>query len=119
MEFWLRSFGVPVGDASSAEDADPDGDGLSNLMEYAFGLDPLSNSAGQMPTGHIEGGRFLIRFSEPDGVSGIRYSAEWSATMEPGTWRPVPDTGSGGEHLFAMPLSTSPHLFMRLKVERK
>jgi hypothetical protein len=24
----------------------------------------------------------------------------------------------GGEHTFAMPLSTSPQLFMRLKVER-
>jgi len=88
-------------------------------MECAFGLDPLSDSAGQMPHARIEGGRLLIRFSKPDGVSGILYSAEWSAAMEPGSWQPVPDTGSGGEHLFAMPLSTSPQLFMRLKVERR
>ena len=39
----------PPGDSASANGADPDGDGLSNLYEYALDLDPTRSSTAQRP----------------------------------------------------------------------
>ena len=62
-------------------------------------------------------GNILYSFSEPVGVSGMTYGAQWSATMLPNDWHPVPDTGdptaTPPSHLFSMPM-TGPQLFMRL-----
>ncbi len=56
-------------------------------------------------------------FTEPFGVSGITYGAQWSATMLPNDWHAVPDTGdptaTPPSHVFSMPM-TSPQLYMRL-----
>lgn len=41
---WIASYGYTVGAAPALRSADPDGDGLSNLAEFAFGLDPTANS---------------------------------------------------------------------------
>lgn len=41
LERWrTQHFGALAGTAIAADDADPDGDGLTNLEEYALGLDP-------------------------------------------------------------------------------
>jgi hypothetical protein len=47
-DFWVTTFNV-VGGPSG----DPDGDGISNLMEYAVGSDPLSASSGRRPVAYI------------------------------------------------------------------
>ncbi|MEI6653550.1 MAG: hypothetical protein WCP45_02185, partial [Verrucomicrobiota bacterium] len=57
-----------------------------------------------------------MRFSQPAGVTGITYGAEWSTTLLPGSWLEVPDTGTGGEHLFNLPEDAGPQAFLRLKV---
>ena len=49
-------------------------------------------------------------------MSGVTYGAEVSATMGAGSWQPVPDTGSGTEHIFSVPIGTNRHLYMRLRV---
>jgi hypothetical protein len=98
---------------------DPDHDGISNIMEYAFGLDPLANSAGQLPHGRVIDGSFAMSFSQPAGVSGVIYGVEWSATLEPGSWRDVPDSGSGDQHVFSVPMEGRPRVFVRLKVGRE
>jgi hypothetical protein len=113
MALWLQEFG---GLGIGGEFGDPDRDGIPNIMEYAFALDPMANSAGLLPVGQIIGGNFVLSFAEPAGVSDIVYGAEWSATLEPGSWKGIPDTGSGIEHTFEMPLETHEHLFVRLKV---
>lgn len=58
------------------------------------------------------------RGSIPDFAAsyGIRYGAEWNATLDPGNWQPVADTGSGGVHTFSVPIGGNLQLFMRLKV---
>jgi len=61
-------------------------------------------------------GDFVIGFNEPEGVSGLVYGAEWSATMEAGSWSDIADGGTGGEHVFRVPLGTAPRLFVRLRV---
>lgn len=44
---WRQSnFGTASNTGNSADSSDPDGDGLSNIMEYAFGLDPKAAQSG-------------------------------------------------------------------------
>ena len=94
---------------------DSNHDGIANLIEYAFGLSD-TNRTTQLPQPQRAGDSLEIRFTEPAGVTGVTYGAEWSATMQPGSWTDIPDTGSGAEHVFRVPAATSPNLFLRLKV---
>ncbi|MBK8478496.1 MAG: hypothetical protein IPL39_20075 [Opitutaceae bacterium] len=43
-------FGVETDPALIGDSADPDGDGIANLLEYAFGLEPLSPSRTGLPS---------------------------------------------------------------------
>ncbi len=104
-----------LGDASAPDLDDPDGDGLANVVEFAYGLNPTSPDAGALPQLQLSGGQYEVSFATPEGVSGITYGAEWSSTMLPGSWAPIPDTGLGGQHSFSLPV-TGPRQFLRLKV---
>ncbi|MEI6653474.1 MAG: S8 family serine peptidase [Verrucomicrobiota bacterium] len=117
LETWrLTYFGSSDNSGPGADLNDPDHDGIVNLVEYAFGLNPTVNSAGQLPKGQQKGGNFVIEFTEPAGVDGFIYGAECSSTLLPDSWTPVPDTGSGTLHSFGVPNSTQPGSFIRLKV---
>jgi alpha-tubulin suppressor-like RCC1 family protein len=97
---------------------DPDGDRIPNLLEYAFGLNPLADSSGKLPQARIENGELVIHFAQPSGVSGVTYGAEWSESMQEGSWLPVADSGESGEHRFAVPVSNGRRAFIRLKVTK-
>jgi hypothetical protein len=61
---WRQGFwGTPEALGPSADDADPDGDGLRNFLEYAFSGIP--NLAGQTPLPQIStaSGRLAITFA--------------------------------------------------------
>ena len=94
---------------------DSDHDGIANLIEYAFGLSE-ANSTARLPLPQRAGDSLEMRFTEPAGVTGISYGAEWSATLQPGSWKDIPDSGTGNEHIFRVPAATAPNLFLRLKV---
>ena len=94
---------------------DSDHDGIANLIEYAFGLTG-ANSTTRLPQPQRAGDSLEIRFTQPAGVTGITYGAEWSTTMQPGSWKDIPDSGTGAEHVFSVPAATAPNLFLRLKV---
>jgi hypothetical protein len=100
----------------SGPDADPDMDGVKNLLEFAFGLNPKSGASVQVPVAQVMGGNLVISFTQPPGVSGIIYSAEWSPTLAPPVWQNVPDTGVGANHIFSVPIGANPTGFMRVKV---
>ena len=95
-------------------DDDPDDDGLSNIVELAFGLNPTLGSSNQLPQPQRVGGNFVVSFTEPSGLLGITYGAEWSTTMASGSWQPIPDTGSGKTHTFSVSTAGRPGLFIRL-----
>jgi hypothetical protein len=109
-------FLTPDNTGDAADLADPDKDGLKNLIEFAFGLNPKSGASMQLPQAQRVGGNLVITFIEPAGIGGITYGAEWSPTMEAASWMPVTDTGSGGTHTFSVPIGTQAGRFMRLKV---
>lgn len=113
-----RALHFGAGDGGG-DDGDFEKDGLPNLVEYAFAFDPKSNSAGLLPAAMRVGSDLEIRFAQPAGVGGIRYGAEFSETLLPGSWVAVEDSGELPEHVFKVPTTGKPRLYLRLKVTRK
>ena len=120
LEAWrLENFAdMGVGNPLASDCADCDHDGIPNLVEYAFGLDPQQNSGGQIPVPQRVGNRLELRFSREHTAPDIEYAVEWSPDLRPGSWREVPDSGSGGEYFFTIPFDTAPCLFMRHRVKK-
>lgn len=119
LERWRQvHFGSMLNSGPGWDDWDFDEDGLPNILEFAFGSDPKKNSAGLLPKARVSGNNLLIDFTQPEGVSGVTYGAEWSTTLLPDSWVPVSDTGTLSQHLFSVPIDAKPQLFMRLKVTK-
>lgn len=117
-ENWrLTWFGTIDKTGNAADSADPDNDGLPNLIEYAFGMSPtVASGAQQIPQPQIVGDHYVLSFTQPNGVSGITYGAACSATLNVGDWHGVPDTGSGNQHVFSAPINGNTKLFMQISV---
>ena len=112
---WRQThFGSSANEGNGADDFDFDHDGLANLVEYAFGLDPLKNSAGQLPQPRTMGANFGYEFTPPAGSVGVTHGAEWSDDLI--RWQPIPDTGSGGQRVFSVPRAGETKVFLRLTV---
>ena len=61
---------------------DPDCDGIPNLMEYAFGLDPHDYSDEGAPLVQLEGGFLSITYTRLIGASDLTYQVEWSSDLK-------------------------------------
>jgi hypothetical protein len=61
-----------------ADEADPDGDGVGNLLEYAAGRDPLTADGNSILITRWDGetGRFVVRYDKSPGVSDLAYGFE-------------------------------------------
>ena len=68
-----------------------------------------------MPKFQHSGNNISVSFSQPAGVTGVTYGAEWSATMAASTWQPLTDIGTAPQHTFILPISGGQN-FVRLKV---
>lgn len=114
IEFWRQFyFGSPANIGFGADTYDFDQDGLANLIEFAFGLDPTQGSSVLLPQPQISGGDFFVSFT---GFNGITYSAEWSTTLQPASWSPIPDTGIAPQHIFSVPIGSNTRIFMRFVI---
>jgi probable HAF family extracellular repeat protein len=112
-------FGSPT-TSGAALNAIPYNTGVPNIAVFAFlgpYQDPSTASPTQLPQVQLGAGNLFYSFTEPNGVSGITYGAQWSATMSPNDWQAVPDTGDSTTtppgHVFSIPLTNSQR-FMRL-----
>lgn len=117
LESWrLIHFGNSENSGDGADLQDFDHDGIANIIEYAFGLDPKNNSAGLLPTPQPDGGEQVIRFTRPAEVVDVTYGAEWSTSLAPDSWQPIPNSAVYPEYSFRGPTGPRPKLYMRLKV---
>jgi hypothetical protein len=114
----LALISLPVSGAPADQQAatTADTDPIPALLRYAFGLGPDESDPSRLPRPRLENGRLVARFTRPEGVTGIVYGAEWSSTLQAGSWREIPNTGTAGLFEFIAPESGEPSLFMRLKV---
>lgn len=67
--------------AISGDAADPDGDGLSNLLEYAFHLDPGQSSAASGPYSSMDANYFSLIYTKAIAATDLTYTIEESSDL--------------------------------------
>jgi predicted secreted protein len=118
LEQWrLQHFATSANRGSSNDSADSDKDGISNLYEYAFGLNPGNSAGPRLPAPRMIGTDLVAEFTAPNGITGVTYGAEWSTTMASADWYPISDQGAGTLHRFSVPSGSAARKFMRLTVK--
>ena len=81
---WLRANFSPAELADttiSGDAADPDRDGLANLMEYALGLAPKSANANPFSPA-VTNGSFQITFPQSKSATNVSLAVEWSPDLK-------------------------------------
>lgn len=92
IRLWRKTlFGSTANSGNAANLADPDGDGLTNLMEYALGSSPLSRSAIPYLTTAYNGLSFEIPDSPP---ADIAYAVQASSDLS--LWQTLATRAPGG-----------------------
>ena len=92
--------------------ADQELDGLRNGLEYAFGLDPtVATPWSALPQPMRAGNTLSATYSQPAGVTGVTYGAEWSRDLT--VWNTIADTGAGNTHTFNANVTGEPKVFFR------
>lgn len=109
-------FGTDRNSGDAANTFDFDRDGLINLMEFAFGLDPTDPNSRQLPSAQLEESALCLSFTAPPGTTGVTYTAEWSTSLVPGSWTPLQDLGAGDLHKFRVPVIGRPELWVRWRI---
>ncbi|MCX6872525.1 MAG: hypothetical protein NTW21_01775 [Verrucomicrobia bacterium] len=142
---WVRDSGHFPG--TDADDlaicgflADPDGDGIPNGSEYAFGTNPRDASSRFQPTAETQDGHLIIRYRQRKGgdgsvgtdytAAGVRYTVQYAENLAPETWRmgsevvevvgASADNGDGTETVTVRsktPVAAAPRGFLRVYLE--
>jgi uncharacterized delta-60 repeat protein len=89
-----QHFGNTAAEGFGAADADPDDDGLSNLSEFAFGLDPNRSSSSDVGTRAeaasdaeaVSGMRAVFQRRKDHQAAGLDYIVEFSSNLR--DWTP-------------------------------
>ena len=77
--------------------ADPDHDGIANLMEYVLqGGDPSVSTTGTLPTLDASGLNFVFTYYRRADATGTTQTFEYSTTLGAGSWTPVAIPGGSG-----------------------
>ena len=110
------SLGAPANLTQAT--ADPDGDGVANLAEYAWKLNPSARSSPRTELTTPAAGTFTFRFKRPRNLPGVTLIAECSTDLK--TWQPasVAVTGSDADFdTLESTASTATPCFWRVRFE--
>jgi uncharacterized delta-60 repeat protein len=116
LDIWRQThFGTAENAGIAANDADPDKDGLENLVEYAFDLNPNVPDATALPAWEKDDNDYVLTFTRPPSATGITYMAEYSDSLNPGSWTAAANAGTGDNYVFYT-TATGPRLYLRVRV---
>jgi autotransporter-associated beta strand protein len=107
---WVIAKGVLEGEAG-----DDDKDGISNLVEYALGLDPQASSH---PAGDFTGNTLTFtKGPEAKAAGDVTYTIETSTTLEAGSWSTAAAANGPDTISYTLPDGQG-RIFGRLKVTK-
>ncbi|MCB1131962.1 MAG: autotransporter-associated beta strand repeat-containing protein, partial [Verrucomicrobiae bacterium] len=87
-EQWRQTyFGTTENTGNAADDQDPDHDGYVNLLERAFGLNPLGHDATGRPFIDTTGGGFALVFQQSRAATDLTLVVELSPDLGTSSWR--------------------------------
>lgn len=116
LQAWRYShFATLEETGAAANSADPDRDGLENLVEFAFHLNPNTPDAAALPRWERDDDYFVMSVTTPPVATGISYIPEYSTSMSPGSWQPGITAGTAPDYVFAVP-ATAPRLYLRVRI---
>lgn len=131
LESWRQThFNTPANTGDSAVSADPDFNGLKNLIEFATGTLPnYSNSSNGPPGSLVKNGNtleFTYTRNHNAVADGFTFLVEWSDTLgndwsvDQVTHSVMPATNNGISELWkaSLPAGTAPKRFVRMKSEK-
>src|SRR5690606_37934149 len=78
------NFGTVLNSGNAADSADFDGDGIPNLLEYAFRSDPKARNSNPIVTSRTANGQFLTLTFPRVVNSGLSYRIEASSNLSAG-----------------------------------
>jgi alpha-tubulin suppressor-like RCC1 family protein len=117
IENWRRThFGGELSAGPAADNADPDKDGLENLAEFAFALNPNAPDAAALPAWQLSDDDYFLTFTRPPNVSGITYIAEQSTTLAPGSWTAIPNASTPPQYTYYVTAAAGMRRYLRLRV---
>jgi hypothetical protein len=104
--------------ATGGAAGDDDKDQLSNLMEYAFGTNPLSglSGPGQMPQAVVGPSAMTMNFSLSPTVTGVTVKVQSSQNLQ--SWTDLVNGAAAPAHAYSVPVAGRERQWMRVKVTR-
>jgi alpha-tubulin suppressor-like RCC1 family protein len=122
---WRQQFfGTTTTTGLLADNADYDGDGIPNLMEFALNLSPTTRSTLPVAT-KVNGANFEYSYSRGSAAvtAGTTFTVEWSDTLAAGSWSSggvtqvlLSDDGTTQQVKAVIPINTTLARFVRLSV---
>jgi pectin methylesterase-like acyl-CoA thioesterase len=106
MAVWANGNGLDPA-ANGAPDADPDGDGMNNKMEFFLGANPKQASTALLPKAHMtpDQSAWVFEFDRNNAASGVAYSIEYAADLTTG-WNTL-TPGQNGVTLISAPVDAN------------
>ncbi len=119
---WRQTyFGTSINAGNAADDADPDGDGLPNLFEYAIGTIPTSANGTNPVVQSVANNHLRITFPRRADPA-ITYIVEATNSLATGNWSPIwSSTGVANQPgnvtvTDTVDITTQPSRYLRLRV---
>jgi C1A family cysteine protease len=122
LELWRNTYwNITTDTGNAANTADPDGDGMANLLEYAMGSAPDSSASRPNLTCQISDSKLQITFT-PQVITGLTYIVQASSDLS--DWSDQTDitasltVGTPTTHTDSVALGAGTKRFLRLKVSQ-
>ena len=127
IDSWRQThFGTTSNTGSAADDADPNGDGIVNKLEFFLARNPLaSNPPSSLPAVARNGATLEYTYTRSlSAMSQLTHAVEWSDTLATGSWSSagvseqiLSDNGTVQQVKASVPAGSNGRRFVRVKVQ--